>query len=209
MALKVIGAGFGRTGTLSMKLALEQLGFGKCYHMLEVNKNESHRTQWAKAHRGDRIDWDALFDGYQSTVDWPSCNLWRQQAAHFPEAKILLTLRDPDSWYESVMKTIFKSSKDAIESDDATIRFFGQWAFELIWDRIFDGRMEDRSFAIDTYNRHNRSVIDEVPADRLLVFEAKQGWAPLCEFLGVPTPDSDYPRTNTTDEFLSRVKSRE
>ncbi len=201
MSLEVIGAGFGRTGTLSLKQALEQLGFSKCYHMLEVNDSEGHRAEWAKAHRGDTIDWDALFEGYKATVDWPSCNLWREQAAHFTDAKILLSLRDPDSWYESIMSTIYPSSKTAFESSDPALQYFGQWAFDLIWNRIFDGRLDDRNHVIDVFNRHNQAVIDEVPADRLLVFEARQGWQPLCDFLDVPIPTTDYPRTNTTEQF--------
>ena len=199
MTIKVIGAGFGRTGTYSLKHALEQLGFNKCYHMWEVA--EGHRGIWSDARQGRPVDWDRLFDGFQASVDWPSCNFWREQAAHYPDAKVLLSLRDPESWYESIINTIYSSSRAALESDDPATRRLGEWAFEIIWHRVFDNHMDDRAHVIGIFNRHNQSVIDEVPADRLLVFEAKQGWQPLCRFLEVPVPGTDYPRMNTTEEF--------
>ena len=204
MSIKVIGAGFGRTGTLSLKQALEQLGFDKCYHMMEVNNNPPHFDLWAKAHRGEEIDWDLLFDGYQATVDWPSCNLWREQMEHFPDAKVLLSLRDPVSWYESVMNTIYPSSIAFLNHEDSDMRHFGEWAVEIIWDKLFDGKLEDRDHTIDVFNRHNETVISSVPKEKLLVFEAKDGWEPLCRFLEVPMPDNEYPRTNTTGQFKER-----
>ncbi|MCC5888515.1 MAG: sulfotransferase family protein [Gammaproteobacteria bacterium] len=204
MSLQVIGAGFGRTGTLSLKVALEQLGFNKCYHMTEVFEQPEHIPIWAAAHRGEAIDWNALYRGYRAAVDWPACNLWREQLAAFPEAKVILSTRDPERWYESVMNTIYPSSMAAAHSDEPGLRHFGQWAEEIIWKRIFDGRMDDRDHVLAVYRRHVESVIAEAPADRLLVFEAAEGWGPLCAFLGVPQPEGDYPRTNTTEDFLAQ-----
>ena len=106
MSIKVIGAGFGRTGTLSLKFALEKLGFDKCYHMMEVQMHPEHVQIWRDLNRGIAPDWQALFAGYQASVDWPSCNYWREQMTAFPEAKVLLSRRDPDKWYASVMNTI-------------------------------------------------------------------------------------------------------
>jgi len=201
MSLKVIGAGFGRTGTLSLKYALEQLGFDQCYHMMEVGKHDDHRAIWRKAHAGEKIDWDSLFTGYQASVDWPSCNLWREQLTHFPDAKIVLSLRSPDSWYESVMETIYAMSKAGIKSDNPTTSYGSSWAFDLIWNPLFDNRMDDKAHVISVFNRHNEAVMKEVPASKLLVFEAKNGWPPLCEFLGVPEPETDYPKINTKVQF--------
>ena len=201
MSLKVIGAGFGRTGTLSLKYALEQLGFNQCYHMMEVGKHADHRGVWRKAHAGEKIDWDALFAGYQATVDWPSCNLWREQIAHFPDAKVILSLRSPESWYASVMATIYPTSKAGVRSENPSSRYGSSWAFDLIWNPIFDNRLDDKAHVISVFNHHNEKVMNEVPADRLLVFEAKQGWKPLCEFLEVPVPETDYPRINTSEQF--------
>ena len=204
MSIKLIGAGFGRTGTLSLKNALEQIGFGKCYHMLEVYQNDGHRDEWVKAARGEAIDWVALFDGYQSSCDWPSCNFWREQLEVWPDAKVILTQRDPERWYTSVMNTIWQSSSEAASSDDPTIRAGADMAFEVIWDPIFDRRMDDKQHVIDCYLAHNQQVRDAVPADRLLEFDPAMGWEPLCAFTGVEVPDTPYPSVNSTAQFQER-----
>ena len=204
MTIQVIGAGFGRTGTKSLKSALEQLGFEKCYHMVEVNEHD-HKHEWLKAHRGESINWDVLFKGFKASVDWPSCNLWREQLDHFADAKIILSVRDADCWYESIMNTIYPYSKQLLKSEDPQLRYSGKRAFEIIWDRIFDGRLNEREYVIDIFNQHNRSVINETPPDKLLVFEAKDGWEPLCEFLRVPIPNTHYPHTNTTHQFKDAI----
>ena len=205
MSLKVIGAGFGRTGTMSLKHALEQLGVGPCYHMLEVGSRPEHAVEWARAHAGEAIDWDALFDGFQSTVDWPSCNWWREQRAAFPDAKILLSLRDGEGWYESVMNTIHATTVASLASDDEGVRRRGEWANEIIWKRVFDGRMDDRAHVIGCFDAHNEEVMRSVPADELLVYRPGDGWEPLCAFLDLPVPETPYPHTNTTAEFQERM----
>ena len=204
MTIQVIGAGFGRTGTKSLKSALEQLGFEKCYHMVEVNEH-GHKHEWLKAHRGESINWDVLFKGFKASVDWPSCNLWREQLDHFADAKIILSVRDADCWYESIMNTIYPYSKQLLKSEDPQLRYSGKWAFEIIWDRIFDGRLNEREHVIDIFNQHNRSVINETPPEKLLVFEAKDGWEPLCDFLRVPIPNTHYPHTNSTQQFKDAI----
>jgi hypothetical protein len=206
VALEVIGAGFGRTGTLSLKLALEKLGFDACYHMAEVVAHPDHVPVWAAAHRGEAVDWDALFHGYRASVDWPACNLWQAQFDHWPDARIVLSLRDPDRWYDSVMNTIHPTTVQACESDDPAQRAWGAWTNEIIWDGLFGGRMHDRAHAIDVFERHNEFVKRSVPEDRLLVFEAAQGWDPLCTFLERPIPDEDFPRVNSTADFQTRSR---
>ncbi len=205
MSLRIIGAGFGRTGTLSLKLALEQLGFDKCYHMMEVRNHPEHVNTWRAAARGELVDWPKLFQGYQAAVDWPSCNFWREQMQAFPEAKVILTLRNSESWYESVMKTIWQVSKErrAKGANEAS----SLMVFELIWDGIFNGRMSDKDYVIAQYEKHNQRVIDEVPKEKLLVFEAKEGWPSLCEFLDCSIPETGYPNVNTTKEFVTRLAS--
>ena len=207
MALEIVGAGFGRTGTLSLKYALEKIGFGPCYHMAEVQAHPEHVPIWAQAHRGEPIDWDALFEGYRATVDWPSCNLWREQADYYPNAKVILSTRDPERWYDSVHNTIYKSTVMARQSDVPEIRARGDWAFEIIWDKIFDGRMDDKDHVISVFHAHEQRVKATIDPDRLLVFEAASGWAPLCEFLGVEAPEDPYPRVNTTDDFNERMQA--
>ena len=204
MPLDIIGAGFGRTGTLSLKLALERLGFAKCYHMMEVMAHPDHVPMWAAAHRGEPVDWEKLYAGYRASVDWPSCNLWQEHAAIYPNAKVILSTRDPESWYTSVMNTIYVASTRLRASEDANLKRFGDWANEIIWQRIFDGRMEDRAHAINVYNAHVERVKASISPARLLVFEAQQGWTPLCEFLGVDVPNEPYPRVNSSEDFVGR-----
>ncbi len=204
MSLKVIGAGWGRTGTLSLKYALEKLGFDKCYHMMEVQLNPGHAERWIAAHEGEPVDWEDLFDGYQAAVDWPTCNFWEAQMEVFPDAKVLLSRREPEGWYKSIMNTIWPSSQANAKKDHPAAKIGSQLAYDLIWDGIFDRRMDDKDWVIAKYLEHNQRVIDTVPADKLLVYEPGQGWEPLCTFFDLPVPDEPYPRVNTTEDFKDR-----
>ncbi len=211
MTIKVIGAGYGRNGTLSLKHGLEKLGFAKCYHMMELDQSKDEDLAWLKLHRGEQVDLEKLFEGYQASVDWPSCNFWRQQMAAFPEAKVILSERDPEAWYASIMKTIYPSStalRDHLEKQadkDPLLERRCEMVFELIWDGLFEGRMTEKDHVIDVYLAHNQRVKDEVPADKLLVFESKLGWEPLCDLLELPVPDEPYPKTNTSEDFAKMV----
>jgi hypothetical protein len=216
MGLKVIGAGFGRTGTLSLKFALEKLGFDKCYHMMEIPLVPEHIPLWRAAAAGQSVDWESLFEGYQAAVDWPSCNFWRQQLQVFPEAKVILTRRDPEQWYSSVMHTIWLSSEQGrMDLADAEMtelvehegRDRIKMVYELIWDGVFGLRMEDKKHVMQCFERHNQSVINSVPAEQLLVIEPGDGWSPLCEFLEVEVPDAEYPRINSKGDFQKRFLS--
>jgi hypothetical protein len=207
VTIKVIGAGYGRNGTLSLKHALERLGFSKCYHMLELNQEKDEDLAWLALSRGEPVDFDKLFEGYQASVDWPSCNFWREQMAWYPEAKVILSERDPDRWYESIMNTIYPASLKFRDSDDPMMRRRSEMVFAVVWDGLFGGRMDDKAHVIDVYLKHNQQVKDEVPPEKLLVFESSQGWAPLCGFLGVPVPDEPYPRVNTTEDFKAMVQA--
>lgn len=210
MALQVIGAGLGRTGTLSLKTALEQLGFSQCYHMTEIFAHPEHVPVWAAAGRGEPVDWEALFQGYRATVDWPGCNFYREFLERNPEARVILTVRDPERWYDSAKQTIYEV-RTAFPSWARLVmprmgRFFAM-VNALIWDGFFGGRFEDRAYAIELFQRHNEEVRRNVPADRLLVYEVKEGWRPLCEFLGVPIPEGQpFPHVNDTEEFRRRTR---
>jgi hypothetical protein len=204
MSIEVIGAGFGRTGTLSLKLALEKLGFDKCYHMMEVFQNQGHVDVWLEATRGEDVDWRTLFNGYRASVDWPSCNFWELQLQQFPDARVILSERDPERWYQSIMSTIYPSSVEARDRADPAEQPWVDMAFELIWDGTFHGRVEDKEHAIDVYQAHNAYVKKQAPEGRLLVFDPSQGWEPLCRFLDCPVPDEPYPRVNSTEEFQAR-----
>lgn len=201
MALKVIGSGLGRTGTFSLKLALEQLGFGPCHHMVEVFMHPESVPLWVAAGAG-KGDWPAIFAGYQSMVDYPGCRFWRELMDCYPDAKVLHSTRDPEHWFESTQATIFAPGSAVDKPPEPMRAFFEAFASE------FGGRIHDRSFMIDYFNRHTEAVLAAVPKDRLLVFEAAQGWAPLCAFLGVPVPKTPFPRENSRADFQARVQAR-
>ncbi|MBE9186989.1 MULTISPECIES: sulfotransferase family protein [Bacteria] len=200
MALKVIGSGLGRTGTLSTKLALEQLGFAPCHHMVEVFMNPAQVQLFVDAGNG-RPDWDAIFGGYDAMVDHPGCAYWRELAAHYPDAKVLHTVRDPDKWFDSTQATIFNPDRPAPPEGTPMRAFFDQI---YAW---YGGDMHDRGFMTDFFRRHTERVVASVPPERLLIFDVKEGWAPLCAFLGVDVPATPYPRENSTQEFQARVAS--
>lgn len=199
MELQVVGAGFGRTGTASMKAALEQLGVGPAHHMMEVF-GRGDAAGWAAAIRGEGFDPDALLDGYRSTLDFPSCLLWRELAARHPSAKVLLTVRSSESWWRSFSATIGPEIHRAEPHDDPGF----QALVEAIDIEVFGGRADDRDTAVAAYEAHNDAVRAEVPADRLLVYEVGSGWEPLCGFLGLEVPAEAFPHTNTTEQFLTR-----
>jgi hypothetical protein len=206
MNLKVVGAGFGRTGTQSLKIALEQLGVGPCYHMLEVFGNIEHIPLWAAATRGETPDWETLFGNYRSTVDWPGCAFWRDLAKKNPEAKILLSYRDSDAWYDSFHQTIYQAMLRESPPEPTWIAEHFKMTRELVLEQALGGRPDDRAHAIRCYEEHNEAVRNEFPADRLILHEVGDGWKPLCDGLGLPIPDEPYPRTNSTKEFSDRMK---
>jgi hypothetical protein len=200
MALKVIGAGFGRTGTLSFKAALEELGFGPCYHMLEVRKHETHSRDWHHAVDHEDTDWQQLLSGYQSAVDWPACYFWRQLIDAFPDAKVILTVRDADRWYDSISQTILPALQEPPTNPDR--HAMGQ---AVIMNGTFAGRLDDRAYATEIFTRHIAAVQASVPPEKLLTYEVAEGWGPLAEFLSVPVPKSEFPRVNSTAEFRVMV----
>lgn len=210
MTLKVIGAGFGRTGTSSMKVALERLGFGNCYHASEVLFDPERVEQWCDILDGKPPDWEGIFDGYRSTVDWPSSAFYRQQMSAFPEAKVILTVRNPESWYRSVAETIYPISflmaPRWLCLVSKRVRRMRRLVFEVIWEGELHGRFEDKEAAIAIFNEHIEAVQRTVPADRLLVFNVREGWEPLCRFLGVAPPaDEPFPHVNESEELKRAV----
>lgn len=199
MPLSIIGAGFGRTGTMSLKLALEQLGLGPCYHMMEVFKNPAAFGDWEAVADGESLDWERIFDGYPSTVDWPSATFYRALADAYPDAKVILTERDPEAWYASTQATIFNWDT----RPDFPAPFLSM-ATKVV-GALFDQRIHDREHVISVFNRHNAQVRAAIAPERLLVYEVADGWVPLCAFLGVPVPNGPMPKVNTTEEFLARA----
>jgi hypothetical protein len=199
MALELIGAGLGRTGTLSLKAALEKIGYGPCYHMIEVLTAPERGRHWLARTQTGSHDWDAIFHGYRAAVDWPAAAFWRELAARHPAAKVVLSVRDADRWYESVMSTIYPVMKQGPpERAPATLRAFHQMVVALVFEQTFGGRLEDRAHAKRVFEAHNQAVVDAIPASRLLVYRTVDGWEPLCRFLGAPVPDEEFPHLNDT-----------
>ena len=208
MALQIIGAGLGRTGTLTLKTALERLGFGPCHHMVEVFANPEQIPFWNRAAKGEAVDWEELYGSYRATVDWPGCHFYAQLAERYPQAKVILSHRDPERWYESMSETIIPGMAGMgldTMTDDHPMLFGGL----IIARDTFAGNFS-KANAIAAFERHNAEVRQRIPEDRLLVFEAKQGWEPLCAHLGVPAPDEKFPHVNDRQEFQTHAqKGRE
>ncbi len=206
MALELIGAGLGRTGTLSLKVALERIGYGPCYHMIEVLTAPERGRHWLEQTQGGCHDWDAIFQGFRATVDWPAAAFWRELVERAPDAKVLLSLRDADRWYDSVMNTIYKAmTQEPPERAPETLHDFHAMVYALIFERTFEGRLKDRDHAKRIFEEHNQAVIDAIPASRLLVYQPGDGWEPICRFLEVPVPDEDFPHLNDTAWYRARM----
>ena len=206
MTLEVIGPGFGRTGTNSLRLALERLGFGPCHHMFEVRDNPEQLPPWEAAAQGETVAWDKVFTGYRAQVDWPGAAYWRELAKYFPDSKIILSVRDPDAWFDSVQATIgpFMTTMKGRHGDEH-MNAISEMCGKFIVDDIFDGDLNNRDHAISVFNAHVMEVKETISAERLLVYETGSGWHPLCSFLGVPEPKEPYPLTNTTTDFKKSV----
>ena len=184
MPLEVIGAGFGRTGTNSLKIALEHLGFGPCHHMFEVRDNPERLPDWQALARGEQVDWDKVFLGYRSQVDWPGARYWRELAAQYPKAKVILTVRDPDEWFDSVQATVVPFLSARGKHPSAHVNAIAEMGYELVARQVFDERMTDRAHATRVFREHIAEVQSEIARDRLLTFDLRDGWEPLCAFLG-------------------------
>ncbi len=202
--------GFLRTGTTSLKLALEQLGFGECYHMRVLNAEPGRAADWVAAARDpESADWDRIFSGFTSSVGSPGAAFWREIVDAYPDAKVIVTVRDPGDWYDSAAQTIAAAMKPSLP-----VRLLtwtrprrGDHLEELqqiVQEREGGGHFADRDQAIAAFEEHVAAVRAEVPADRLLVFNVREGWEPLCSFLGVPVPDEPFPRENERAAFRRR-----
>jgi hypothetical protein len=213
--MKVIGAGLPRTATLTQKVALEMLGFGPCYHMVNVLADLGQVPLWHRAADGT-IDWEEIFAGFESTVDWPGGFFYRELVDAYPDAKVLLSVRDPEAWERSMRDTVWEFRHgDTLMAHlaQARARVDPSWAEyirmldRILWqdNGVLVGNHQDRGFLIEAFNRYNEQVRRDVPADRLLVWEVKDGWEPLCEFLEVDVPDAPLPNINDKTTFIDRV----
>jgi len=205
MPLRVVGAGFGRTGTLSLKAALEELGFGPCHHMAEVFSNPAQLPHWQRIVTGGVPNWDEVFADYGACVDWPSAYYWRELAGHFSDAKVVLSTRDVEAWYDSFEETILRLMNATDRIPDPQIRASVEMGTVIVRDGVFGGEPENRARAIETFRAHRETVKRTIAPDRLLVFDVREGWEPLATFLGVEVPKGDFPRLNDADQFRALV----
>jgi hypothetical protein len=209
--LEVIGAGLDRTGRHSLRAALARLGYGPCHHMPAPGECPESIGGWDAAARGEPVDWGRLLAGYRAAVDWPACAFWRELMDGYPRARVVLTVRDPDAWYASARRTIYRDTAAQAGLDGLLMRLEDrlcpalrrrrQICRRLLWEETFGGRFDDRDYAIEVYLRHNAIVRERVPADRLLEFDVREGWEPLCDFLGAAVPAGPFPHLNDTAAF--------
>jgi hypothetical protein len=207
MTLKVIGAGEGRTGTMSIKLALETLGFGPCHHMSEVIIHPESAKLWLAAIDGEP-DWDTIYAEYSSAVDAPTCIFWRELAAFYPDAKIILSLRDAESWFESGQATILGSQVHR-SFDGSPLEDFFRKIVPLNYGLADRTQTQDRDFMIAYFHRHNEAVRNTISKDRLLIYDVRDGWDPLCRFLDVPVPDAPFPHANTREDMKRMLNAKD
>ncbi|MEU1737521.1 sulfotransferase family protein [Streptosporangium sp. NPDC020145] len=216
--LEIIGAGFGRTGSYSLQAALTRLGYGPCHHMSSLGEDTALIRQWAAIADGDTPHWQQLLTGYRSAVDWPVAAYWRDLLDAFPTAKVILTVRDPEHWYDSAQESIYRFMAPRHGSAalvswlenrlSPSLRRRREICRQIIWEGTFSGRFEDREHAIEVYQRHVTAVRQEVPPDRLLVFDVRQGWQPLCTFLAADTPAEPFPHLNDRASFQRMANLR-
>ncbi len=206
MSLRVVGAGLGRTGTLSLKLALEQLLGAPCYHMMEAFGRPTDIGVWQRASNGDFPDWPEFLSGYRAAVDWPASAFWSELAHAFPEALILLSTRPAEAWYKSAHDTIFRGFRDGSIDRAPAVAPLLEMVTDLFKAR-FTMDLENRDACIAAFEAHNQNVRETAPRHRLLEWQPGDGWEPICAALDLPVPDEPFPHRNTTAEFNSRRAS--
>jgi len=202
MPLSIIGTGFGRTGTMSLKLALEQLGVGPCHHMEEVMEHPEQVPLWCAAIRGEPLDWDDVLDGYRSTVDWPGAHYWQELVERYPESKVIHTVRPVEEWWISFSATIGTLLADAA-SEDGEPSSIPEMAYAIV-AATFGSTLDDKAAGVRAFEQRTLDVRATVPEDRLLVYEVRDGWGPLCDFLERPAPSAPFPRTNDAAAFWAK-----
>jgi hypothetical protein len=200
MSIKVVGAGLGRTGTHSLQLALQQLLGGRCYHMIEVFGRPDDIPVWRAAIDGQMPDWNAFLSDFTATVDWPASAFWRELAEANPDAVVLLSTRDADSWWKSADNTIFNVARREVPTDDPVLSAH-MAMIDAMLAQTFTKNWTDETEAKRAYEAHNAAVRAAIPADRLIDYTTGDGWQPICDKLGLPVPAEPFPHVNTTDEF--------
>ena len=217
MTIQVIGAGLARTGTMSLKIALQILGYNHCFHIVELLKNPQRLKLLDPTLDSGSPDWATFFQGYEAAVDYPACLYYDVLLKLYPTAKVILTIRDPEQWYQSMLNTVYRGKPKTIgdyarltrnlltSSDMRRVAPVFMYNDKLIWRGQFQSKFEDKAWAIQVYYDHIEQVKKKVPNEKLLIFEVKSGWEPLCQFLDRPIPDSPFPQSNSQAEFNRKL----
>ncbi len=204
MPLRVVGAGLGRTGTNSLKVALERLLGGPCYHMLELIERPGDTVYWERAAADEFVSWDWLRRDYVATVDFPAAMFWRELLADSPEAVVLLSTRESAQvWWDSFQRTILQAMSGEVPADRP------DWARRRAMTMSVLARLtpawRNKAGATDAYERHSEEVRRAVPPDRLIDWRPGDGWPPICAPLGIAVPEDPFPHENTTSDFRARI----
>jgi hypothetical protein len=217
MSIKIIGAGLPRTGTNTLKDSLEQLGLKHVYHMKELLVNPDKLVYWKQLDDTGDTDWDALYDGFDGTVDFPGYPWYKEHMKRYPEAKVILTVRDFEAWYKSVDSTVFRAGP---QTPGEKLKMMGKllfsararkvvmcikWFKKVFFAERLQGKFGDKAFAKQFWESHIADVKASVPKDKLLVYDVRDGWAPLCKFLGVPEPSEPLPHLNKKENFKAML----
>ncbi|MEM7801149.1 MAG: sulfotransferase family protein [Chloroflexota bacterium] len=203
MSIRVVGAGVGRTGTSSLRQALEILLGKPCYHMRELLDNPDHISFWHEAAFGGRPDWQTALADYGAGVDWPFAAFWPELSTVYPDALIILSKRPADQWWESASKTIYAPRERPPGMQTDTMLQLSRTRFPI------HPIIHDREKSMALFEKWNKSVIAQAPADRLLVWEARDGWQPICQALRLPVPEIPFPHRNTRQEFIDNILKRD
>lgn len=213
MSIKIIGAGLPRTGTNTLKASLEKLGYSKTYHMKELLAHPENLHYWLTLKETGTTNWDELYNGYQATVDFPAYPWYKEHMKRYPEAKVILTVRPFEKWYTSLHGTIWQAgpqtlgqklsmiSKLLFNSRLRSVIKCVKFAKSSIFEKHLQGKFADKGFAEEIFNKHTEDVKASVPSDKLLVYDVRDGWEPLCSFLNVPEPSEPLPHLNKKENF--------
>lgn len=217
MSIKIIGAGFPRTGTNTLRESLEKLGYVKTYHMKNLLLHPENLQYWTKLNETGTTEWDELYNGYQATVDFPAYPWYKEHMKQYPDAKVILTVRPFEKWHDSVYSTVWQAQHPSeLERMEMQKKLVAnprlqsvmkcvQFAKEIIMEKHFQGKFLDKAFAEKVFNKHTEDVKAYVAEDKLLVFDVSEGWGPLCKFLGVPEPHEPLPHTNKREDFKAML----
>jgi len=210
MALKVIGTGLPRTGTASLKGALQLLGYQQTYHMDNLLNNPSQVHYWVELFDTGSTDYDALFEGFAASTDFPGFFAYKALLKQYPDSKFILTTRDPDIWYESIKNTVYQAVTAFFQKDtptDSMRRVEGvfQLLDRYLFGQFFKGTFLDKEKTLSLVNAYLDEINAIIPADKMLIYEISEGWQPLCDFLELRVPEIEFPYKNKREDFNTMI----